>query len=60
MKSITLEAGGCRSLTAAETDAVWGGSIPPLVWTILSSLVSHFGDFREGISDGYNYRAPRY
>ena len=60
MKSMSLEAGDFRSLSLAETDAVLGGGIPPLVWTILSSLVSHFGDFREGISDGYNYKAPRY
>jgi hypothetical protein len=31
-----------------------------IAWSLVSSIISNWGDIREGFSDGYNKLPPRY
>ena len=63
MKNIELN--GMRSLQEEEMQIVNGGSFGDwlktgIVWSLVSSVISNWGDIREGFSDGYNKLPPRY
>jgi hypothetical protein len=60
MNSLELAGTGLQPLSESERYNSGGGEIPFVVWSILSSLVSNFGDFKQGVSDGFNLKPPRY
>ena len=61
MKKIGLDLPGSTELSDQEKKDFMGGSwLTPVFWSIAASLVSNFGDFREGLMDGYNHTPPRY
>jgi hypothetical protein len=63
MKKMELEWPGSTELSEQEMKNTEGGGwLSPLaLWTALAgSLISNFGDLREGISDGTKAVPPRY
>jgi hypothetical protein len=54
---------GWTELSNTEKKRIQGGGLisPLAFWGALAaSLISNFGDFREGFSDGANVKPPRY
>jgi hypothetical protein len=61
MKKMELDLTGSTELTEEEKIKFQGGSwITPVLWSIAASFISNFGDAREGFSDGYALKPPRY
>jgi hypothetical protein len=60
MKMKELELSGSTELSKQEMNEIHGGGIAPGWLAILWSAVSNFGDIREGFSDGFNNKPPRY
>lgn len=63
MKKFALS--GADDLKEEEMLALNGGSFlgwlkSGLGWAIASSIISNWGDIREGFSDGYNQVPPRW
>jgi hypothetical protein len=61
MKQKELELPGLKELCEREKMEFRGGSLfTPIWWSIAASFVSNFGDVRDGFSDGYGIKPPRY
>lgn len=60
MKKLELKSG--MELKEPEMMALNGGSFLKsfTAWGIISSMISSWGDIREGFSDGYNQVSPRH
>jgi hypothetical protein len=57
-----LERKGLVELNEAVMMELTGGSFLRSItpWAIISSIISNWGDIRQGFSDGYHQVAPRY
>ncbi len=56
-----LQTTGLISLSKEEAKLVNGGWLTPaIIATIIISAINNFGDIRNGLSDGWNGRAPRH
>jgi hypothetical protein len=61
MKQTELNLPGSMELSDQEKKEVQGGGwLTPVFWSIAASFVGNFGDFREGFSDGFTPKPPRY
>jgi len=55
-----LELAGSTELNDLEMNEIHGGGVAPGWLALLWSAVSNFGDIREGFSDGFSGKPPRY
>ena len=60
MKKMELELPGSTELSDQEMESLYGGGISPIWWGVIWDAVNNFGDIREGLSDGFNGKPPRY
>lgn len=63
MKKFELNVVGLEPLKEEEVKSVNGGIAPivaALLVAVAATFITEFGDVREGISDGYAGRKPRY
>jgi hypothetical protein len=61
MKQKQFELPECEELGAQEMKAIHGGlSISPAWWAVIWNAVNNFGDIRQGFSDGFSGKPPRY
>jgi len=63
MKNIELN--GMRSLQEEEMQIINGGSFGDwlktgIAWSLVSSIISNWGDIREGFYDASHHLPPRY
>jgi hypothetical protein len=60
MNQDVLELPGAVELGSEEAKDINGGAISPFWWALIFDAVNNFGDIREGVSDGFNGKPPRY
>jgi hypothetical protein len=60
MKQMELELPGSSGLSEQEMKELLGGGISPIWWAVVWDAVNNFGDIREGFSDGFSGKPPRY
>jgi hypothetical protein len=56
MKTLELDSFNMVELSQKESEMIEGGWLKEIVM----SLIDNWGDFREGMSDGYNNKSPRH
>jgi hypothetical protein len=60
MMKTELDWPGSGELSDQEMKTLYGGAVSPIRWGAIWDSINNFGDIREGLSDAFSGKPPRY